>query len=55
MDIVGIAGDKVAAEPPVMGPNPMDMALLWIGFENEATRDRLRAEGLTTFADLDSR
>ncbi|KAI2496695.1 hypothetical protein MHU86_17791 [Fragilaria crotonensis] len=54
MDIVGIAGDEVAAEPPVIGADPMDMVLLWIGFENEATRDLLRSEGLTTFVDLES-
>jgi hypothetical protein len=54
MDIAEIAGDEVAAEPPVIGPDPMNMALLWIGFENEGTRSRLRAEGLTTFEEMDS-
>ena len=55
MDIAEIAGDKVATEPPVVDPDPMEMARLWIGFENEATGNRLPAEGrLTTFEDIDS-
>jgi hypothetical protein len=30
----------------------MDTALLWIGFDQEVTRERLRAEGFDTFDDL---
>ena len=44
-------------EPPgeVAGPPPppvMDTILEWIGFDQEATRDRIREEGFETFADL---
>ena len=34
--------------------NPMDLALQWIGFDNEATRNRLRIEGFDAFSDLQS-
>jgi hypothetical protein len=30
MDIAGIADNEVAAEPAVMGPDPLGKALLWI-------------------------
>lgn len=46
-----------AAAPPVIVPvivNPIYLALQWIGFENIATRDRLRDEGFSTFDDLKS-
>ena len=34
-------------------PRPvMDTILEWIGFDQEATRDRIREEGFETFADL---
>jgi hypothetical protein len=36
----------------VLAPPMMDTALLWIGFDQEATRERLRAEGFDTFDDL---
>ncbi|KAI2510965.1 hypothetical protein MHU86_3437 [Fragilaria crotonensis] len=39
--------DDVVNAPPMM-----DTALLWIGFDQEATRERLRAEGFDTFDDL---
>jgi len=34
--------------------NPMDLALQWIGFDNEATRERLRIEGFDSFSELQS-
>ena len=37
----------VAQEPPVM-----DTVLVWVGFERQATRDRLREEGFESFTDL---
>ena len=49
--------------PPVVGevdpdndPNVLDMdiALQWIGFNDEATRNRIRIEGFETFEDLKS-
>ena len=42
-----IPNDDVVVAPPMM-----DTALLWIGFDQEATRERLRAEGFDTFIDL---
>ena len=39
--------DNVVIAPPMM-----NTALLWIGFDQEATRERLRAEGFDTFDDL---
>ena len=39
--------NDVVIEPPMM-----DTALQWIGFDQEATRERLRAEGFDTFDDL---
>jgi hypothetical protein len=40
--------DGMVAEPaaPI---NQMDIALQWIGFDNVATRNRLRDEGFSTF------
>ena len=38
---------EVVDKPPVM-----DTVLLWIGFDQEATRDRLREEGFESFGDL---
>jgi hypothetical protein len=35
-------------------PNPVDLALQWIGFDNLATRNRLRTEGFEAFEDLAS-
>ena len=34
--------------------NPMDLALQWIGFDNEATRERLCIEGFDSFSELQS-
>ena len=42
-----IPNDDVVVAPPMM-----NTALLWIGFDQEATRERLRAEGFDTFIDL---
>ena len=39
-------------DPPVI--NEMDLALTWIGFDNEATRDRIQVEGFASFDDLKS-
>jgi hypothetical protein len=39
-------------DPPVI--NEMDLALTWIGFDNEATRDRIQDEGFASFDDLKS-
>lgn len=49
-----VIADGVAAEPPVVPIDQMDIALQWIGFDNVATRNRLRDEGLSTFNDLRS-
>jgi hypothetical protein len=38
---------EVVDKPPVM-----DTVLMWIGFDQEATRDRLRKEGFESFGDL---
>jgi hypothetical protein len=38
---------EVVEEPPVM-----DTVLMWIGFEQEATRNRIREEGFESFDDL---
>jgi hypothetical protein len=48
MDILEEIPEEVVVVPPTM----MDTALLWIGFDQEATRNRLRAEGFDTFDDL---
>ena len=50
------AVDGAAAGPVVAFAvdNPIDLALQWIGFENAATRDRLRDEGFSEFEDLKS-
>ena len=50
------AVDGAAAGPMVAlaVDNPIDLALQWIGFENAATRDRLRDEGFSEFEDLKS-
>jgi hypothetical protein len=45
MDI--IPDPEAVVDPPVM-----DTVLTWIGFDQEATRARIRAEGFDTFADL---
>ena len=58
MDIVELPPDRLDEGAEVMAnvvqPNPMDTALMWIGFDNVATRQRLRDEGFETFDDLKS-
>ena len=50
MDIQELIDDDVVIDPQDV--NPMDLALTWIGFENEATRARIRVEGFAEFSDL---
>ena len=41
--------------PPAVAPqivNAMDTALMWIGFDNVATRNRIQVEGFAEFRDL---
>lgn len=47
MDILEEIPEEAVIVPPMM-----DTALLWVGFDQEATRNRLRAEGFDTFDDL---
>ena len=47
---VAAAGGAVVA----IAADDMDTALQWIGFDNEPTRERLRAEGFESFDDLKS-
>ena len=52
-----VLADPAVVDPPIDGAvvaNAMDTALLWIGFENAATRNRLRVEGFDAFDDLKS-
>jgi hypothetical protein len=49
MDIEAI--NEVVDEPPP-APPVMDTILSWIGFDQEATRNRLQAEGFESFADI---
>jgi hypothetical protein len=44
-------GSALDADDPIVD-EAMDTVLQWIGFENDATRDRLRTEGISTFDDL---
>ena len=37
---------------PAVADDPMDVALQWIGFDVQATRERLRVEGFNAFDDL---
>ncbi len=46
-EAVAAAGDAAMALT-------MDTVLEWVGFENVATRDRLRAEGINSCDDLKS-
>ena len=48
---LGDVPDAGAADNPV-AINDMDLALQWIGFDIQATRDRLRIEGFNAFDDL---
>ena len=47
-----VALDPILADVDPVVDDPMDTVLQWIGFENEATRERLRNEGISTFDDL---
>ena len=47
-DAPGAAGGAT----PAVTDDPMDIALQWIGFDAQATRDRLRVEGFNAFNDL---
>ena len=40
--------------PPQVVVNMMDQALIWIGFDNDATRNRIQVEGFKSFDDLKS-
>ena len=52
MDIISeIVGPGVDAPRADVAPDPMDIALEWIGFP-EATRHQLRLEGFSAFGDL---
>lgn len=44
--------DDADVAPPPPPPPVMDIILSWIGFDQEATRARIREEGFETFADL---
>ena len=45
----------VGDDPALPGVvNMMDQALIWIGFDNEATRNRIQVEGFESFDDLKS-
>jgi hypothetical protein len=54
MDILDAPIDPRVDDPPVaVVVHEMDLALEWIGFENEGTRERIQVEGfLVTFVDL---
>lgn len=55
MDPIPAVDEAELIAPPdldVIVVNAMDTALQWIGFENAATRDRLRVEGFDSFDDL---
>jgi hypothetical protein len=53
MDIVEIPPVVGGDAPPVEEMvNKMGLALQWIGFDNEATRERIQVEGFGTFEDL---
>ena len=49
MDIQEI---QVADAAEIQPPPVMDTILSWIGFDQEATRERIRAEGFTSLSDL---
>ncbi len=48
--LLGEVADEVPPRPQVIPV--MNTILGWIGFEQAATRDRIREEGFETFADL---
>jgi hypothetical protein len=50
MDIEPVA--DAVDEPPPPAPPIMDTILTWIGFDQEATRIRLREEGFDSFEDV---
>jgi hypothetical protein len=52
MDPIPPAVDPAVDDPPLPGVNMMDQALIWIGFDNDATRERIQVEGFALFDDL---
>ena len=54
MDVEGPFNEEVVAEPEPQDNNPMDLALTWIGFDNEVTRNRIQVERFASFDDLKS-
>jgi hypothetical protein len=42
----------VANAAEIQPPPVIDTILSWIGFDQEATHERIRAEGFTSFSDL---
>ena len=48
------AVDGVVNPPGPIDPDSMDQALLWIGFDNDATRNRIQVEGYELFNDFKS-
>ena len=48
MPLAGAAGGVA----PAIAADPMDTALQWIGFDAQATRDRLKVKGFNAFDDL---
>ena len=53
-DQIPPAANPVINDPPPPGVNAMDQALIWIGFDNDATRERIQVEGFALFDDLKS-
>ena len=53
MDEIAPRVEEVIDHPPPDG-NVMDTALTWIGFANQATRNRIQLEGFGSFDDLKS-
>ena len=53
-DQIPPAANPVVDDPPPPGVNAMDQALIWIGFDNDATRERIQVEGFASFDDLKS-
>jgi hypothetical protein len=52
MDIDVAVGAVEVDAVPVVAPPVMDTILTWIGFDQQATPDRIREEGFGNFADL---
>jgi hypothetical protein len=54
MDEVVPAIEEVVDLPDPPGINSKDLALTWIGFDAEATRNRIQVEGFASFDNLKS-